>query len=321
MQWRKKADEGEVRRLTWVCGSERVWVEDVVDHVRSAVGASAVDYGSYSAGVDADREIWAGVNQYSIDPGAPRLVVVRDAERVRDWGPFLEWCQHSREMPTTHIVFVSGEEDFPYSPGPEGKRGKGVLRGHVVKVKERGRLVRCGPGSRDDLRWWIRRTVGGSDLVVDYFIDRAGGSVPVIADALKKMELFSGELSREAVDLLCRRSSEDSFVADVIRGDTVGAVGALAVLPEGGYGRTVGRLNAMLTHLGRLNVAVRSRETVVDVIKGGEVPVAVAREFYPVAQHYSEERRSRCREVLGLTDQALMQGQRVGVMEALVALW
>lgn len=104
-QWARQA--AEVKRVTWVCGSERILVEEVVDSVRANLHASDMDYVSLVAGSSPDREIWAALNQYPFDPKANRLVLVRDVERVKRWAPFLDWMANSRLLPTNYALFVS----------------------------------------------------------------------------------------------------------------------------------------------------------------------------------------------------------------------
>lgn len=81
-QWRVHADRGEVKRVTWVCGPERLLVEEVVDTTRRQIAASDMDYVTISCVPSAEnkepvKDMWDAASQYPLVPGANRLILCR----------------------------------------------------------------------------------------------------------------------------------------------------------------------------------------------------------------------------------------------------
>lgn len=306
----------------WVCGSERVLVEEVVDQTRAAIDAPAVDYYSFAAGADRERDIWDAINQYSIDPTAKRLIVVRSADKLKSWGRLDQWLAASRSVSATYVLFVSDSPDFPYEPSREhpGKLSK-TLKPYAAAIKARGKLVRCSPLRDEDLREYVRRRIEVSDLVLDYLLARVGGSVARLNNVLLQMEMFKGSLSRELVDLFCSPSPEESFTkALLFERKQQAFVNAKSLAPDE-YSRTIGVLNSHLTYLGKMNKAVRARRTPTEIIRAGDIPAAFVREMLLSAKLYDEGKRNHCRVLLAIADDAVARGERVGVMEALISLW
>src|SRR5207247_5800197 len=110
--WRAGADKGDLRKVTWVCGDQQVLVDEVVDTIRARLRVSELDYASFTGGVDLDRDIWAAANQYPLNPTANRLVLVRRAEKVRNWQPLEGWLAASRQLPGNHLLYVAAADDF-----------------------------------------------------------------------------------------------------------------------------------------------------------------------------------------------------------------
>lgn len=133
-----------VKRATWVCGAERVLVEEVVDFIRTALQPSDLDVVLMVAGKAKDREIYASLNQYPAE--GKRLLVVRDAEKIKRWEPFADWQQESRLMPSSYVVFVSGESDF------DTERPV-----HRLIVDKNGSMIRCAPPPDEVAVQWIQK--------------------------------------------------------------------------------------------------------------------------------------------------------------------
>jgi DNA polymerase III delta subunit len=318
--WVEHYSSAPPKKVTWVCGEERVLVEEVVDHTRAALGVSDMDYVSIVAGSAPDKEIWAAANQYPFTPDQNRLVLVRDAERVKRWDPLEAWLANTRQLPTVHLLFVSSEHDFPYQTGKDGK-STGDLKRHVGWIKGKGHLVRCSYPNEEDVVAWVKRQVDSPVRVAEHLLRRVGGDLGLARNVCLKAQLFSGELSTPVVDVLCSESPSSDFVDALVRLQKPKAFRALEVLPQDAWSMTIGQLDYRLEILGKLHSALRKGQTIKDVSISGSVPVFLARELMPVAKIYDRDRRLSCRRVLAVADDALRGGARDGCMESLVALW
>jgi hypothetical protein len=333
-QW-YKTSEDPPKRITWVCGAEHVLVEEVVDSVRSKLAPSEMDYCAFSALSNSERDIWAAVNQYPMEPTATRLVLVRDAEHLKRWATLRLWLDNRRFMPTVYLLFVSGEPDLPYV----WKDGKPTsdLKPHGEWFRDIGRLVRCSypasevPRARDgkpsrpgapDVVEWVMRQASCSSTLAQYLLQRSGGNLATVRNVARKAVVIKGDLSEPVIDVLCGESPSDDFVDSLVRGQRAKAMLALQALPEKDYPRVVGALEARLAQLRRMNVALRQRKTLQDARMMEGVPAAVANAYYlKVAKMYDKSRVRGATVALAVADDALRSGARVGVMESLVQLW
>lgn len=313
--WRAAADKGETKRITWVCGNQPVLVEEVVDTVRAALKPSDLDYHSFAAGSDPDRDIWAAANQHPLQPGANRLVLIRRAEKIASWGSLETWLAGTRHLPTTYLVFVAAEDDFPYRY-VDGKRAG--LKPHVELIKARGRIVRCAPPNEADAVAWVRRRAPLDPDMARYLLQRSGGNLSTVAAACAKIALFNTSPGTGAIDALCAEAPNDTFVDSLLAMRKRDALLAADSLPERDYTKTIALLDTRLDLLASLWRATRAGLSAREV--QGHPPFLV-RQYMPVAKLYEPRRCEYARRVLAVLDNALRSGARTGVIEALVALW
>src|SRR6188768_688344 len=100
-QWRHSADKGQVARVTWLCGDQRILVEEVIEETKRLLGVSEFDYVPLSAESDSLVAIWDAAYQFSLDPEASRLVLVREADKITEWSALARWFADSRHMVNT----------------------------------------------------------------------------------------------------------------------------------------------------------------------------------------------------------------------------
>jgi DNA polymerase III delta subunit len=316
-QWRSSVDKNEIRRITWVCGDQPVLVEEVVDTIRDQLKATDLDHVSLTAGDDPDRTIWAAANQYPLVPGANRLILVRQAEKVRRWEPLEEWLANSRRLPNSYLVFVSGEPDVPYTM-VEGKR---VPKPWIELMRPpRGHVVRCGMPREADAIAWTKRRAPLDDEMAKYLLMRAGGNLALVASVCAKLALFDtkGVPGPRVIDELCREVPADEFVESLLMGRKRDALLATQGMDERDYRRVVATLDHRLDLLSTLNRAVRSGQSQREL---GNVSQFLVRQYWLAAKHYDDRRCLYKRQVLAVVDSALRNGARDAVLEALVALW
>jgi len=307
-QWRTAVDKGDLRRVVWICGDQHVLVEEVIDTIREHVNAGELDYTSLSCVDTADRDIWAAAMQYPLTPGASRLLLVRDAEKLGNWEPLTEWMDHSRQLPGSHLVFVSNETNVPDKPYIEALQSRRRI----------GQVVRCSQPSPEDAIAWVRRRSRLDQEMAFHLLRRVGGNIAVAASVCTKLTAFDGTAGPATIDALCDQEPGQSFVDALIAGDKPEALLAVPRMTDREQGAAITLLSARLDILGALWRSSRHAQSVRD-LRG--VPVFLAKKYRHLARDYDPNRCVYARRVVAVVDEAYRSGARVGVLEALVALW
>lgn len=301
--------------MTWVCGDQSVLIEEVIDLIRRKLALSAVDYVSLSYAPGFDATVWAEAHQYPLTPGATRLIVVRDAERLTDRGQLENWLARNRQLPGVYLLFVSGEPDLPHTLSG----GKKVLTGCAKHIKApRGHLVRCAmPGEADAIAW-IRRRADLDEASARHLLTRAGGNLATAAAVAAKLSLFAGRASTSTIDLLCLERPVDDFTDILLALDKRRALLRIPDIDEAERLKLVALLDTRLDLLVKLHRHQLAGHTTREIT--GISPFLV-RQYMPIARHYDPARCVHRRRALAIVDDALRGGARVGVMETLVGLW
>lgn len=314
-QWRAATDAGEQRRATWVAGPEAVLVEEVIDTTRTKLGVGDLDYVSLSYSTHYDRQVWAAANQYSLTPGANRLVLVRDAEKLTRFDQLTAWLNRIRELPGVHLLFVSNEDDLPY----EGTGNRRRIKDHVAQLRApKGRLVRCTQQSEADALAWLRRHCTLDDTLARHLLTRTGGNLGAAAAVCTKLALFSQAAGTATIDALVIETPATDFSDNLIALDKRRAILTVSALRHDDYFKITALLDSrldLLAKLHRLQIAGQTRFEV-----SGVSPF-LQRRYLPHARHYDQNACTKRRRLLAVIDDALRTGARDAVLEALVACW
>lgn len=308
-QWAGSFAKNGPARVTWVCGAERVLVHEVVHEVSAAIHPDYTE--SYTAGRDSEKDIWeSALSSLSV---MTRVVLVRDASRLRAWHHLRAWM---RSRPhNIHLIFEAAEDDFP-------RDGDGKLEEHAAWLRDSslGQLVRCSSLSPEDAVAWARRRLDGlGEDQARRLLDRASGSLAEVRTVLDKARLFRGRPTDEALALLCEELPGE-FAERLILGDRKGALLAAESL-GGELGSQIGLLASRLEVLSTLHRAARDNVSRRDVTGRLGVPANLAQKYAGVARDYPEERVARCWSALAVAEDAYRSGTAEGAAEVLVVSW
>jgi DNA polymerase III delta subunit len=303
-----------------VCGPTRRLVEQVIDDVVARIGADAYDRVRLTSGETPERDIWAAIDQFPA--GGPRLVVVREAERLERWEQLADWLE-DRALKDSHVLFVSSEEATDTSLD------------HIHLIVTKGKFVKCGPysppskkGQRDLRIDVLKARVAITEPAARLLLDRTRGDMDAALDFANKCRLFSGTVDERLVEAIVEVAPADNFVESVVAFRPREAFQALAILPEEDYSATIGMLDYQLDCLSRLYRALRKVDRIQDkgsrtreIIKQSRLePWQVAR-FLPYARRYDPPQVRTCIEALAMADSKVAEGETDLVMELLVSLW
>lgn len=311
-QFHATSSRGVVRRFTWVCGSESVLAQEVVDTIRRLIQPMTVM--TFEMGLDSETWMW---DACSSAPLGSRLVIVRQAESAKDWSILPHLIEAGRQLGDSWIVFVSAMSDYP-------KREDGSLQDHIAQLRDTssGQLVRCSkPSEPDQLAWVSRLLPGAGKVIASYILARAGGDLQAVRDLCAKAALFGPEPSEALVDALLTEQAAEDFADSLTHLRRVHALSCAGGMTERDMAMAFGLLESRLSLMSVLAPAVRQQMTEHDMRGRLSISTVLIKRFKQVAPKYDDSRIHRCRQLLVLAESAWREGAREGVAEALVALW
>lgn len=325
-QWRTSfAKDTAARQLTWVCGSEPVLVEEVVDSIRIRVNAAPWNYVPLSAGMDSERAIWAEIDQHPIDSGN-RLVVIRDAENLKDFAHLIDFIKHRTSNPKTHLVFVSNDERVPRVTTVEGKYQKvtEAPTDYIAAFSGKGYVVECKAYTAQTAHYavdWVQAQVRMRSGIAGHLLERANGDLRLVRDVCRKLAVFPDEITLTTINSMLAERPRDSFADALLSLDKKTALLALRDLPSREYGRVLGFLDARLDLAGMVYDMQIEQKTFAEISRAAGSQSFLIKDIVPVAKHYDPKRRHQIRTTMAMADEAIRSGATEGVLEALIAFW
>lgn len=313
-----------VKQITWISGPEYVFVEDVVESIKRVVHPEAWNFFPFVAGQDSEREIWNEIEQVPGDR-TPRLVIVRNAERLAHPERLQQFVTHRGENPFTYLIFVSRDNDLPrLTPGADNKYGKGELVPYLAALTGKGHVIECKPvtaATAQKAVTWVQNKAGVKKQIAEYLLARANVNMRLVRDICAKIRVFDGEPTINVVNLMLSEQPRDDFADALLALDKKTALLALAKIQPGDYLGTIGMLDSRLDFAGMLHDMQIEQRTNAEMVKAAGRQSFLVKDILPIAKHYNSKRRLQIRNTLAMADEALREGIRIGPMEAIVALW
>lgn len=290
-----------------------------MDLVVHRIGADPFSRVRLTAGETSDKDIWAALNQYPSE--GPRMVVVREAERMSRWSPIAEWWG-SRELVESHALFVSSDDTVDTSVE------------HMRLFVTRGKVVKCGPfnpperGKADKRLEVLKAHAAITDPAARLLILRTRGDMDLALDFLNKCKLFKGVVDERIVKAIVEVAPTDQYVESLIAFKGRDAFEALSTLPPTTYSSVIGYLDYQLDCLFRLYRAMKRADNIKDkgrrtreIIKSSHLEAWQVAKLIPYARRYDPVQVRTCIEALALADSKVAEGETDLVMEVLTSLW
>ncbi len=308
-----------VRPVTWVCGPERVFVEQVVDMIRTEVAPSEFDSVNMTAGIDTERAIWSEAEQQPM-LGA-RLLVIRAAEHLVQWDRLDKFIKSRAEHPTTKILLVSNL-DRPMMVGST-RDSEQELAPHLANLNARtGYIVECRPltqGSAESAITWVQSMIKVKVHTAAHLLERSNGNIRLVRDICIKLQSFDGEVTLSTINELLAQRPRDEFSEAVIQRDKKSALLAAKHIAPSEYGRVIGLVDSQVEFAGLLHDMQAARATTSEIAEAAGGRRFLIPHVLPYARAYGPKRRLQIRRVLAQADEAVRSGATVGVLESLVA--
>lgn len=311
-----------VRQVTFLCGTEPVLVDEVVRHVTALLGPSPWNHTAFVAGQDSEREIWAEMERHPIDRST-RLIVIRDAEKIRDHDRLIDWIGNRASNPKTFAILISNDERIPVVP-PAKRGDKTTPMPFIQAFTRRGHVVECRPFTQATAKHavaWVQSKVKMPVNVAGHLLNRANGDLRLVRDTCFKLNVLGEEASIPIIDAMLSQRPRVDFEDALLSMRKKEALFALTTLSEDDYSMIIGRMDAQLDLAGMVYDMTNQHQTIAEIMRFAGRQAHLVPKVQPFAKHYDPKRRTAMRQLLAVADDALRGGQRVGVMEALVQQW
>jgi DNA polymerase III delta subunit len=314
--------EPKAKQVTFLCGSEPILIDEVVTHITTLLGVSPWNYVALVAGEDSDRVLWAELERHPIDQSF-RLVVVRDAEKIKDRDRIEAWAKNKAANPKTYLVLISNEQRIPTVPAE--KRGeKPSPEPHVAALARRGQVIECRPFTQATARHaitWVRSKVHMPENVAAHLLNRANGDLRLVRDTCVKLAVLDDSVSISVIDAMLSQRPRIDFREALLQRRKKDALFSLTRLAPEEYGRVLGQIDADLDLAGLVYDLTNQHATQGEIVRAAGKMAFLVPHMQPIAKHYDPKRRTALRRLLAVADEAVRGGERIGVMESLVAQW
>lgn len=315
-QWRNFVAKGSVPKITYCCGDQIALIELVVADIKNTLQVPVTDYVEIDAKVS-NESVWEQASLYPLDPNSNRLVLVRNAEYLNTWNELNDWLAQTRNNTSNNIVFLSYQPDGPSDFAKGKKLG---YKEHIEIIRSKGKFIKCSQPNDEDLVTWAR-SYGLTQTVASHLVERVSGDTSAMLDVLKKVGVWSGSPSINAVDLLCEELALDSFADYLILKDKKTAYLALSSMSDEDKAKIISRLDYRLDSMLEIGSCVRRRMYATDIATTTGINIFLVKKFMAVSRDYDEKKIRYCRQLLAMVDSALNNGVKVGAWEVLIALW
>lgn len=314
-----KSDRSTPRQFTWLCGSERPLVDYIVGSITEALEPDTWDHFPYDAETDSAEEIWASINQYPLSVN-PRLIVVK-AAHLLDPARISELLRNRRFSPSTYVIFISDETKIPRVELPDKTTERPA---HLRAFQNKGYVIECTPFTQATAKYavqWVQSMKSMRSGVASHLLERCNGNIRLARDLCNKLSMFPQEPTISMVNELLREHPRESFASSLLSLDRKTAILALRELPPEEYAGVIGILDANVDLAGLVHDMLVQHKSNSEISKAAGSRRFLVPDILPVARHYNPTRRASIRRLLTDADETLRLGERVGVMEALIAYW
>lgn len=314
-QWKGYAAKADVAKVTYCCGDQSALIEIVVDDIKNILQVPVTDFVEIDA--SQDTSMWELASQYPLDPNSNRLVVVRNAEQIKDWAYLSDWLAYSRANPKNYLLFVSNDADAP-AVYAKGKRQS--YEEHIELIRTKGKFIKCSVPNDDDLVKWAE-TYGLTKASAEFLVERTSGDTSAMLDVLRKVHIWEGSPSPKALTLLCEEQALDSFADYLILKDKKAALMALKSMSDEDKSKIILRLDRRLDMIMDIARHVRKRMYAGDIAATTGIKVYLVKRFTPVVKDYDDRKIIYCRQLLAMIDGVQRDGAKTGTWETLITLW
>lgn len=307
-QWIKSP---KVSQVNWVCGSERILVDEVVNFIKAKVSPNVLNRSILDMSKSTSGDLSNVLNQHPIMASESSLILIQNAHKIEDLNCLKTWLRESKTIfPEVVVCLMSEEENIPDVT---------FLKPPKVSV------VKCSKLSNENLVLWVKRNSPLSDRSARSLLEHVAGSLQDSHGLCRKLSatLQGKTLVNMPLEALLALTDEtpSEFVDAIMSLDKARAYSAIKSMSSDEKYKVISTLDLRLTQLSKLQHLLTAKVTGSELSKIPGVPFPVVKELLPISRYYSSSRIVSCRQQLAIVDSYQNQGMYKGTLESLVALW
>ena len=312
------------KRVIWVCGPERVLVDDVVSSTVRALDLRPWSEHRLVMGEDKEKDIWELAMQYPLEL-EDRVIVVHAAERIKDFSPLKNFLASARSNPTTHLIFVSNSDRAEKTPGNREEDIKPELLPHLKAIQSKGRIVECKKFTNATWKHamaWIAARADVSPSVAKHILVRTNGDLRAVRDVCAKVAVIPNATNQH-INMLCDVMPTDTFADALMVLDRKTALAALGGMSDEEQTQALYDLNYRLEEARAVHDMIAERKTKAEIrgMLRSRGKAHLVDHLMDVSKYYNRKRGLEVRRVLDAAIRAHESGARGGVLESVIAVW
>lgn len=335
--WMASHAKGTTKRLTYALGAEAKLRERIIATVREEEEAELVTVWAE----DNDPEVWAELNTHPMRQSKTKLVVVRNAHKVKNWAPLDAWLS---DMRTVRCVMESEQSEFslPLTRNNCSRNHAGPVRsltyksGRVKKtctvcdateeiLGKRGRMVLCDPPATDAARkatiQMLTDQCGSSRIKVEQLLQYTAWRVDPALEILEKLDLLGAPLQLDLVQLLGVPMEDTRYERHLRNGERAKAVTVAHLIGPDEIPRVLERCENWLSQIARVSRCVKAGQTTGEIANAVGIEWGLAIRLTEQASRFDVKSVNRATMALANAERDWFKGARTGVLEVLAASW
>lgn len=336
--WLASHAKGNDKRLTYALGSEAKLRERIIAAMRGSADELVTVWAE-----DNGAEVWAELNTHPMRQSATKLVIVRNAHKVKDWSSLDAWLT---DMRTVRCVMESEQSEFslPLAPRQNNcfRSHAGPVRSHTYKsgrvkrtctvcdataeaLGKRARMVLCEPPATDASRkatiQLLADQCGASRIKVEQLLQRTDWHVDPALEILEKLDLLNAPLDLELVGLLGVTVEDTRYERHLRNGERAKAVAVAHLVAESEVPNVLNRCENWLSQIARVSRCVKAGQTTAEIANAVGIEWGLAIRLSEQAARFDVKAVNRATMALANAERDWYKGARTGVLEVLAAQW
>jgi DNA polymerase III delta subunit len=293
------------KRLLYVCGEDKALVFEVLQKELASRPLNDLDYVTLD-GKGPLADITAALEEFSTT--GYRVVVVQNAEHIKDWDKIIEWAS-DKEMKRTTLICV-GSDVKPNTKLPQFRM-----------FFDKGKFIECRPLSEENLIKYVLSRGRFTKEASVALVKRTNGSSARILNELHKFEYLPAPVTAEQVATYVEVSASEQLVEALFENKKSIAMQIATDLDEASFRFVLGALEYNLSNLVLFAFVKDKNATATDIADRSGIPVFLIGKYFLWSKGLTNTVLYKRIKLLANADAQYRKGLTAGVLERMVVLW